>query len=67
MAGYKNLLQNQKACDFETWQEASELYKICINHDPGMILTYFMARSIKVANALNGDTVKMSLERQNLQ
>ena len=26
-----------------------ELYKVCINHDPGMTLTYFMARS-KVAH-----------------
>ena len=22
-----------------------ELYKVCINHDPGMTLTYFTARS----------------------
>ena len=28
-----------------------ELYKVCINHDPGMTFTYFTARSIKVANA----------------
>ena len=28
-----------------------ELYKVCINHDPGMTLTYFMARSTKVAHA----------------
>ena len=26
-----------------------ELYKVCINHDPGMTLTYFMARSAEVA------------------
>ena len=26
-------------------QQAMELYKVCINHDPGMILTYFTARS----------------------
>ena len=26
-----------------------ELYKVYINHDPGMTLTYFMARSAKVA------------------
>ena len=26
-----------------------ELYKGCINNDPGMTLTYFMARSAKVA------------------
>ena len=39
----KNFLQNQKAYDFETWHE--ELYKVYINHDPGMTLTHFMARS----------------------
>ena len=25
--------------------QAMELYKVCINHDPGMPLTYFMTRS----------------------
>ena len=25
--------------------QAMELYKVCINHDPGMTLTYFTARS----------------------
>ena len=25
--------------------QAMELYKVCINHDPGMTLTFFMARS----------------------
>ena len=25
--------------------QAIELYKVCINHDPGMTLTYFTARS----------------------
>ena len=39
---FKNLLQNQKAYDFETCHEASgrgaleELYKVYINHGPGM-------------------------------
>ena len=46
---FKNhLLQNQKANDFETWCEASvtgALQKFFINYDPGMTLTYFMARS----------------------
>ena len=28
-----------------------ELYKVYINHDPGMTLTYFMARSTLVAYA----------------
>ena len=43
---FKNLLfQNQKAYDFETWHEAMELYKVCLNHDPEMTLTFFTARS----------------------
>ena len=28
-----------------------ELYKVCINHDPGMTLTCFTARSTQVAHA----------------
>ena len=31
--------------------QGKELYKVCINHDPGMTLTYLMARSTKVAYA----------------
>ena len=31
--------------------QAMKLYKICINHDPGMTLTYVKARSIYVADA----------------
>ena len=52
----KNIpLQNQEAYDFETRRpmilklgmkhQGIEVYKICINHDPGMTLTYFTARS----------------------
>ena len=29
-----------------------ELYKVYINHDPGMTLTYFTARSTQVYHAL---------------
>ena len=62
---YKNLLlQNQKAYGFETLHEASRnrLYKVCINHDPGMTLTYFMARSIWVAHAFEwGKLLKYDL------
>ena len=29
--------------------QEEELYKVYINHDPGMTLTYFMARSAEVA------------------
>ena len=40
-------LQNLEAYNLETWHEdqGMEFYKICINHDPGMTLTYFSARS----------------------
>ena len=55
----KNLLQNQKAYDFETWHEASGrgALQSFINHDPGMTLTYFTARSRWVAHAF--DWVKL--------
>ena len=26
-------------------KQTMELYKVCVNHDPGMTLTYFTARS----------------------
>ena len=45
---FKNLLQNQKAYDFETngmKNLGMELYKVCINHDPVMTLTYFTSMS----------------------
>ena len=43
---FKNLLlQNQKANDFETWCEASVTGALQINHDTGMTLTYYTARS----------------------
>ena len=29
--------------------QGEELYKVYINHEPGMTLTYFMARSAEVA------------------
>ena len=44
-----------------------ELYKICINHDTGMALTYFMARSTKVAHAFEwGKIGKCHLMAENL-
>ena len=55
---FKNLLQKQKSCDLETWHvalgtqaelELELLYKPYINDDPGLTLTYFMARSNWVA------------------
>ena len=42
----KNLLQNQKSKDLETWHEASMTRALwCINVYPLLILTYFTARS----------------------
>ena len=40
-------LQNQKAYDLETWHVALglKLYKVYINDDPGLTLTYLMAMS----------------------
>ena len=34
-----------------------ELYKVCINHDPRMTLTYFRARSTYVAYALEWEKI----------
>ena len=46
---FKNLLlQNQKSYDLETWHVAlgtRALQRLYINDDPGLTLTYFMARS----------------------
>ena len=38
-------------------QQAMELYKVYINHDPGMTLTYFTARSTKVTNAFEWEKI----------
>ena len=43
--------------------QAMELYKVCINHDPGMTFTYFMARSTSVAYCTQ-KIVKLSLKRK---
>ena len=46
---FKNLLlQNQKSYDLETWHVTlgtRALQRLYINDDPGLTLTYFMARS----------------------
>ena len=47
-------------------QQARELYKVDINHDPGMTLTHFTARSTFVANAFEWENSKMELNRGNL-
>ena len=43
----KNHLQNRKSYDLETYHVALglKLYKVCINGDPGLTLTYFTVRS----------------------
>ena len=44
-----------------------ELYKVCINHDPGMTLTYFTARSLRSPMHLNGKKIgKCHLMAENL-
>ena len=45
--------------------QGMELFKVCINQDPGMTLTYFTARSTWVAMYFNGENCE--LEGQNLQ
>ena len=45
----KNLLQNQKSYDLET--QGLKLYKVYINGDPGLTLTYFTEMSNLVAYA----------------
>ena len=35
-----------------------EHYKVYINHDPGMTLTYFMARSTQVTHAFEWDKIE---------
>ena len=44
--------------------QAMKLYKVYINHDPGMILTFFTARSTHI---WMGKIVTISFEGQNLQ
>ena len=39
------LLQNRKSQDFDTWQTAKGPYKMFINDDTGLTLTYLTARS----------------------
>ena len=38
-------------------QQAMELYKVYINHDPGMTLTYFTARPTWVTNAFEWEKI----------
>ena len=40
--------------------QAMEHYKVYINHDPGMTLTYFTARSAEVSHALEWQYTNIS-------
>ena len=47
--------------------QAMELYKVCINHDPRMTLTFSMARSTEVAHAFEWEKIgKCHLMAENL-
>ena len=35
--------------------QAMELYKVCINHDPGMTLTFYTASQLRLPMHLNGE------------
>ena len=39
--------------------QAIELYKVCINNDPGMTLPYFTAMSTYIVNAFEWDCKQM--------
>ena len=53
----RNLLQNQKASDLETWYVSFGMwaYQVCSNDDPKMTLTYLISRSNLLPNRLNGN------------
>ena len=51
------LLQNQKAYDFETWHQAMEFYKVYINHNPGMTLTFLRQGQLRSPMHLNGEKI----------
>ena len=38
--------------------QAIELYKVCINHDPGMTLTFFTAKSTQAAHAFEWEKIE---------
>ena len=61
---FENLLQNQKSYDLETWHVALglKLYKVYINDDPGMTLSYFMPRSNLDAHAFKWENVTKSFK-----
>ena len=48
-------------------QQAMKLFKVSINHDPGMTLTFLWQGQLRLPKHLNGENVIMSFEGQNLQ
>ena len=49
-------------------REREELYKVYINRDPVMTLTYFTTRSTKVAHAFEwGEECQISFEEKKLE
>ena len=47
--------------------QAMELYKVYINHDSVMTLTFLRQGQLKSPMHLNGENVKMGFEGQNVQ
>ena len=48
--------------------QGEQLYKVDLNHDPGMTLTYFMARSTQVVHAFEwGKLLQCQLKEANGQ
>ena len=41
--------------------QAMELYKLCINHDPGMTLTFLQQGQLRLPTHLNGEIVRAKL------
>ena len=46
--------------------QAMKLYKVCINHDPGMTLTFLRQCQLRSPMHLNGQNRKMSLNVRKL-
>ena len=64
------LLQNRKSYDLKTWHVSSwtKFYKVYINDDPGLTLTYFTAMSNKVTYMIEwGKLLQSHLIGINLQ
>ena len=42
--------------------QAMELYKVCINHDPGMTLTFLQQGQLRLSMHLNGEICYWDLQ-----